>query len=385
METFSYFSGNSIDYQNFVSYSSILPANESFYIALAIGMVEAFARVKNSNLSQPSWTNFKKHILALQKIDSQSKYSDSIGILLSFCNIIETMPIEEGLKSINYYAVNNESSLLEHITNCIKGIFYDLFSLDPSIVLTQNGLDILSQKFNIYIAIYSNENTLISYTSVLLPAVYLLKYEYENNIYYGNLIPKEFLNINDETIIDENSIPIVNINQKIDEDNDYKDVSKYTNFDNNKPLEVVKEESLIVVKDDQKSDEIDLKDKYAKELISYMLEVLGNKILTEDCAKKIIKAAEEDGYKDENIDKITAQAEDKDHGISYFNYSSSKKKCNKCANVLKETFPIRLTCQNTSLCVDCIVDNYKNTYTNKCPDCQRVYSEEELNLINSFT
>lgn len=389
MEELFYISGNSIDYHNFVNCSKISPADKSFCISVGVGIFEALARVKNSKFSQPLWTNFKENILDLRNIDNYSIYTNSISILVSLCNIIEPLPIEEALYCIDYYAVHNESSLLEHMANCMKGIIYNSFEMKSPTSLTQDDIDNLSQKLKIYIELHSNQNIIISSTSEALPAVYLLEYEYENNVYYGNLIPKEFLNIKNEMIVDENSIPFVNINLRLEGKNNaetnYKGPECKKLLEDVEVAEVKSLSSAGDCQDGKKIDnESDLRSEHAKELIKYMLEVLGNRILPEECARKILKAAEEDGYKDENIDKISAQIEEKDMGIRYFNISSSKIKCNKCAMVIKETFPIRLICKTTSLCVDCIVNNYKNTYSFKCADCPRVYTEQELSFINSF-
>ncbi|OMJ84250.1 hypothetical protein SteCoe_14671 [Stentor coeruleus] len=339
-------------------------------------MIEAFIRVKNSKF-RSFWTNFKEHITNLLNIESQSSYAESIRIILYLCNNLETLSIESALKALDYYAVQNESSILEHMANFMKVIFYNFFQTNPSIAITQNDLDILSQKLKIFIVVYSNDNILISQTSEPLPAVYLIKYEIDNKIYYGNLIPNEFLDIKNETVIDENCIPIVGINKRNEENYDDKVV---VSEDLEGKSLFVDEGENVEVEDDQ----MNLKNEYEKKLIEYMLEVLGNKILPKECAKKIVKAAEEDGYKDENIDKIKAQIKKKSVGTRYLNYSASKTKCNKCANMLKETFPISLTCKTTSLCVDCIVDNYKNTNITKCADCHRNYTDIELSLINSF-
>ncbi|OMJ74706.1 hypothetical protein SteCoe_26317 [Stentor coeruleus] len=350
MEDYAYHEAREFIYNGFVKICRAQPATESFFTCLGIETMKSFIRVKNSSFAETGWENLKKIINDLKSIAHENSDEESTDLIFQFCMYLENCDIEAGLFNLKQYTENNNYFLLNHLTNCMRAIYYGYFSKNILIEVTQKDLDRLSQKLKVYIAIYSNNEVIQSQTSEFLPAVYLYQGEENDNVYYGNLIHERFFDITNDTQISDNEIPFVNYYIRSSE-LDYRNT--VMNEDGNK-------------------------------LIKYILQILIKKDLPEECVKNILEAAEEENYNDEYIEKLSEKRNGYEFNVDYLTDVSCDIKCKECNNILKETFPFKIHCDSGSLCIKCIIDNYRKTKSLVCMLCHRTYRENEIKFIKSF-
>lgn len=356
MEDYTYHEAREFIYQDFIKICRAKPTTESFFICLAIETMKSLIRVKNSSYSERGWENLKNVVSELKGIAHEKSDEDSVVLLLQFFEFLEINDPEVGFTSIKCHAERNDFLILNYLSNCMRAIYYGQFSKNILIEVTQEDLDRLSQKLKVYIAIYSNNEVIQSQTSEYLPAVYLYQGEENDDIYYGNLVHENFFDITNNTQITGNEVPFVNYYFR--------------------PKEIVYADVDI-------SDDRNVNDN-RKELIRYILQILTSKNLPDECIENIIEAAEEDGYNDEYIEKLIGMKNNVRVNADYLNNVSCDLRCKECNNILKETFPLKIHCDSGSLCIKCIIDNYKKAKSLACMLCHRTYRENEINFIKSF-